>query len=255
MFSRPLSIIRRPLSDRLKGLSSWAASAFWWIADKAFGDTVFGWLKAVVGAAEAPQWAQWAWSYGPPLLLFLLGLYFFNRPEKRLKAGEGPTAAPAPQVARTRRAAAPAEASSATAVTSPRPAPPEPDWGKLYELADNGERVRLRFLPDTEDQQDDAVLLLVLGHKVTKGEGRAFVGAVHFEAKRAMHHAPNSRVPPPLRDMSFMRSVVRQADLGRKHVDAGLLRRVGLSRGGFYGLTERGEEDARAIAGDLIRRA
>lgn len=113
----------------------------------------------------------------------------------------------------------------------------------------------MRFLPDTREQQRDAVLLVVLGHKVMAGRDRAFVGAVNHEAQRALHHAPNSRVLPVLRDAAFMRSLIQRPDLGCELVEAGLLRRVGLAQGGFYELTERGEGDARMLARDLIRRA
>lgn len=47
---------------------------------------------------------------------------------------------------------------------------PEPKCGKLYEGPDEGRRVRLRFLPDTEQQEGDTLLLVVFGHKALRGE-------------------------------------------------------------------------------------
>jgi hypothetical protein len=266
MFSRLLSIVRRPFSDGLKGLSSWAASAFWWIADKAFGDTIFGGLKAMVGMASVPPWVEWGWAYGPPLLLFVLGIYFFRRSgtpgqtDAAPNAG-GRTAGPiehggavTPLPPQPVAFAAPT-ARVERAPQAPAPPPPDPDWSKLYELADDGQRVRLRFLPDTEQQEDDALLVLVFGHKALKGEDRLRVGAAYGEVGRAMVEAPNSPIPQALRFLYTLNRLKQQTALGQRHVDAGLLRVIGLSGGGALQLTDEGEVRAKQLAADLIRRA
>lgn len=102
MFQRLVAFVRRPLSDQLKGLSSWAGSAFWWIVDKAFGDALFRLLTAPVGMTALPPWAQalaqGLWSYGPPLALLLLGIHYFRRANAVRpdipEGGAGPPPAP-----------------------------------------------------------------------------------------------------------------------------------------------------------------
>ena len=114
----------------------------------------------------------------------------------------------------------------------------------------------MRFLPDTEDQQDDAVLLIVLGYKTMEGRDRASARLVNMETQRALHEAPNSRVSPYSKTTPLAQRIAQPIpDYGNRHVDSGLLRHVELAQGGYYELTQDGEERARTLALNLIHRA
>jgi hypothetical protein len=218
-----------------------------WFVDKVYGEAAYNWLRAALDAMVGPAWQDVLWSWGPTLLLCGVGVYLLLR-------GDRPPRRPARP-----HDEEPQALSRATVL--PRPpvqvAPTaEPDWSKLYELSDEGRRVRLRFLPDTEEHQGDTVLLVVLGYKVMKGDEQVHVRAVTAEAMRAMHEAPNSRVTPVLKTASLIRSLSQPLpDLGAAHVAHGLLRRVRLAEGGYYELTPAGEQRARTLALDLIQRA
>ncbi|MBL6080692.1 hypothetical protein JMJ56_21990 [Belnapia sp. T18] len=222
-----------------------------WLADKLFGDTVFSAIEGSAGMIlDRASW-ELLWTYGVPALLFLLGTYFFWRSERRgTKSRRSPADSDTDTTAPAHKAvAAPLAAVPHAATLS------EPDWAKLYETADEGKRVQLRFLPDTQTRHADALLLVVLGYKVMLGRGRAFSGAVDFEVHRALHHTPNSNILPIFRQMSFIRNIIEPPATAQQHIDAGFLQRTGLAEGGYYQLTPEGEWQARMIAGDLIRRA
>jgi hypothetical protein len=230
--------------------------------------SLVGWggdIDFVLSRSDDPGWVGWVLSQfldapGWALILMIavgLGLIWWDlrRSQARNLAAQKPFTEPSQPSPEPGRPAVVKPDAVRAAPQQSVSAPREPDWSKLFDLTDEGKRVQLRFLPDTENRQDDTVLLVVLGYKVMAGRDRAYAGAVNHEVLRALHEAPNSSVPVPMRGILFMRRVLEHADLGRPHVDAGLLRRVGLAQGGFYELTERGEEDARMMARDLIRRA
>jgi hypothetical protein len=77
------TLLRRSIATRLKSLGSFIAAGIWWflewITDKAFGDAAFGWIKTMVGPAVDLDWLRFGWTYGIPLGLVSLGLYFFWR--------------------------------------------------------------------------------------------------------------------------------------------------------------------------------
>lgn len=73
----------------VKGAASYIGSALWWITQQLYGDAILKWLQPMIPAwAIHPTLADWVWwaiSFGPPLLLVLIGTYFFVR------SGSNPT--------------------------------------------------------------------------------------------------------------------------------------------------------------------
>lgn len=248
MFASLRAYLHHLLPDRVKGALSWLGSAMWWIADKQFGDAVFKRVLAMLGPSLDAEWLRLMWAYGPPGLLFLLGLYFFRRRESvRAPASSLPSnAVPNPSNATL---APPRLTTSATAAS-------EPSWDRLYEIVDPGSAVRLRFLPDTESQKENTILLVVLGYKVMRETNRVDIQTAHAETERVMLEAPNSSIPRVLAPLYLMSvSLKSRMDLGQRLISQGYLERVGLSAGGYYELTAGGIEKAESIASDLIRRA
>lgn len=227
-----------------------ARDALNWVVDKAFGDTAFEWLTSGARLMIGPDWYGWLWAHGPTVVLSVTALYLFLRKDK-------PATPPSPSPQGRVTGAAPPR----TVRISPAAAPPldpvalpEPDWGELYELSDEGKHVRLGFLPDTQEQQDDTLLLVVLGYKVMKGQDRVSVFAAHHETQRAIYDAPNSPISPILKPTLLVKRYTEIPDFGRGPVDNGLLARVGMAQGGFYELTAEGETRARMLAHDMIAR-
>jgi hypothetical protein len=131
-------------------------------------------------------------------------------------------------------------------------------WSQLYEEYDveNGRELRLRFLPDTNDQASDALLLICHGYKVIRNVDSININFVHDQIEYLLQHAPNTRQSPLSRMMMpFSRSLGERGDFGQKPLGAGDIERVGLSRGGEYRLTSSGESKADSLARDLIKRA
>lgn len=220
------------------------------------------WLRDMLTfLTDPPGWAI------IPLILTGLGLIYWDTRRSRARPDEAPSSS-----ARASRAAPPgptptrqpsrAPTAAAPLLAPAAPPPAEPDWGKLYRLQKWGDgkvSVRLRFLPDTRNQQDDAVLLVVFGYKAMAGRDQVYASTVNQETQRALHDAPN-RPLIPLSSLSMTASVFERAkqpipDYGHGPADSGFLRRVHLIRGGYYELTADGEERARTLALDLIRRA
>lgn len=240
----------------------WFWKAVEWLLDKAFGDAAFAWLKAEMGTLMDPVWQDALWSWGPTVLLCGAGCYLLWRGDKPKPRSSPPLNGELPG-ASVPTDLAPAARGSVQPISPGLPdaarRASEADWGKLYELhkySDGGTVVRLRFLPDTRDQQDDTILLVVLGYKVMLGHDRVFAPGANYETQRALHDAPNSRISSLVKAASLVQRIAQPIpDYGDGHVDAGLLRRVGLAQGGYYELTPDGEERARMLALDLIRRA
>jgi hypothetical protein len=129
------------------------------------------------------------------------------------------------------------------------------DWEKLYEEYDTakGKELRLRFLPDTDDQASDALLLICYGYKIIKNVESIRVNFVNSQVEYLLQHAQNTRESPIYRFSNAM--ALSQRDFGTKCAGQGNVERIRLSQGGFYRLTSWGEEKAKNLARDLIRRA
>jgi hypothetical protein len=130
-------------------------------------------------------------------------------------------------------------------------------WSKLYEEydIDSGKGLRLRFLPDTDDQASDAILLICYGYKIIKNVESISAKFANSQIEYLLQHAPNTRESPIYRLGNFMTFALSERDFGGKCVSQGTVERIGLSKGGFYRITRWGEEKARNLARDLIERA
>lgn len=245
------------------GLAALFGRTVRWAVKELFGSAVEEWLAEQLGRLTGIEEAQVLAAgtiLAVPALVFLVGIYaavlVTKHLMKRERLSEGEplgTGDPGARLAAAARAAKAAPARSTPKLTA---APsPEPDWRKLYEIAADTGAVRLRFLPDTEHQECDALLLAVFGHKALKNEDRVCFGAAYAEVSRAMVEAPNSSIPPALSFMYTLNRLKRRTAMGQRHVDAGLLRIVGLADGGALQLTAEGEVRAKQMADDLIGRA
>jgi hypothetical protein len=70
-----------------------------------------------------------------------------------------------------------------------------PDWQRLYEEYDGGNdrtELRLRFLPDTDEQITDTLLLIFYGYKILRGIDSVRSDFVNSQIDYLLNHAPNS---------------------------------------------------------------
>jgi hypothetical protein len=146
---------------------------------------------------------------------------------------------------------------SANAEITVTPAAPD-NWDQLFAIGDDGRSVWLKFLPDTKHYRADTLVLIVYGQKVLRNVRRIRVEAAHAAVDKTVHNAPNM----PRTSNAFLASILVMQQLkAAANLDwiddcvPQYLERVGLSRGGFYQLTQDGERHAATLAYDLIRRA
>jgi len=126
---------------------------------------------------------------------------------------------------------------------------------KIYHLDDsNGKsEIRLRFLPDTDDHESDALLVICLVYKHVRGMQKIKVNFVNWHVSNLILKAPNAR---PFTPAAAIRAFADQSkDFGKRPISFGYIEGVDLAQGGSYRLTPSGEEHARAIAIDMINRA
>jgi hypothetical protein len=132
-------------------------------------------------------------------------------------------------------------------------------WSKLYEEYDvnNSKELRLRFLPDTNDQASDALLLICFGYKCIRNIDSIRIKLVHSQIEYLLARAPGSRQSPIARFMASISPALGndERDFGRKCIEEGTVVRIDLAEGGRYRLTNSGENKAKALARDLIERA
>jgi hypothetical protein len=71
-------------------------------------------------------------------------------------------------------------------------------WSQLYEEydVDTGKELRLRFLPDTNDQASDALLLICYVYKVIRNRDSLMIDFVHDQIEYLLQYAPNTRQLP-----------------------------------------------------------
>jgi hypothetical protein len=134
-----------------------------------------------------------------------------------------------------------------------------PGWERLFAIGDDGHSVWLRFLPDTEKERPDALLLIVYGHKVLLGNSRIGIHAAHAAVRKTIDVSPTKAYHNQASPWAQLAAGLSVLSVMSEDFSAGLigtyLRRVGLSQGGMYELTENGERRAASLANDLISRA
>jgi hypothetical protein len=169
---------------------------------------------------------------------------------------------PAPELSETIDAALPVadDASQELALVTVTPTSAAPqDWERLFAVGDDGNSIWLRFLPDTKDEKADALLLVVYANKVLLNKARVPIQAAYNAVQKSIDVAPaRSYVPQTVLTrwslaMSGL-SALAEVDYAAKLLGSSL-RRVGLSQGGMFEITENGEERAARLAYDLIQRA
>jgi hypothetical protein len=99
---------------------------------------------------------------------------------------------------------------------------------------------------------------VVYGQKILRDVSRIEIEAAHAAVEKTVYNAPNRQAV----SSGFMSTIMAlgqlQAAVNRDWVDQCVpmyLERVGLSKGGFYQLTDDGNRRASGLAYDLIRRA
>jgi hypothetical protein len=129
-------------------------------------------------------------------------------------------------------------------------------WSQLYEEYDveNGKELRLRFLPDTDDQASDALLLICYGYKVIKKIDAIPSRFANNQIEYLLQNAPGTRQPYIVGIVASI-NIGQKRDFGQKCIIDGDIERIALSRGGKYQLTFQGENKAKALAREMIRRA
>jgi len=131
-------------------------------------------------------------------------------------------------------------------------------WDKLYEEyeAEPGKtELRLRFLPDTDEQILDTALLICFGYKVIRDLAAIRSAFVDSQIDYLRVNAPNSpRQRNPLLGFESVLMSLAKPEYGKVVVGT-FIERIGLLEGGKYRITDFGEERAKNLALDLIRRA
>ena len=143
---------------------------------------------------------------------------------------------------------------------------PELEWIKLRTLFDvvtkasvgnqKTSYLKLKFLPDTENRDEDALLLLIYGY------GRIYFREASIGKLEESLTSSGCCVDVNLRRMlsrdrlfgekpdSFVDELVRSPALAGK-----ISQKLGLAQGGYYKLTDKGAKDATNLFEDLVRRA
>ncbi|HLM80753.1 MAG TPA: hypothetical protein VK302_08975 [Terriglobales bacterium] len=104
---------------------------------------------------------------------------------------------------------------------------------KIYLLDDKRDMLSLRILPRSDDRYADALLLVVLGHKIIKGMDEIMV----------------TQLKPAMRQSGCL--VERIDQVAAKYVRQGYLNKGGMGKGGRYSLTNSGIEKATALLSNL----
>jgi hypothetical protein len=211
-------------------------------------------------AVEA-LWPRYQWKYywPIPILKIKAALKRKPRPMPEIdKKEETPPTPTEPKVIATPVAEiipVPIPAPVTVVIT---PSPDAPDgWENLFVIGDDGRSIWLHFLPDTKDEKGDALLLIIYGHKVLLNRNRVNVHSAHAAVQKTVSVSPSKSykgVNAFLRASWFTGTILDTEDYASKHIGTSF-RRVGLSQGGMYELTEYGEREATGLAHDLIRRA
>jgi hypothetical protein len=189
------------------------------------------------------------------------------RPAK-VRPGEPPRQASprqsvAPQPSRS-PSAAPRPAAPPATITAPivHPAtldksPPPLDPNILYNN-EEGKVITLKFLPDTLDKNEDALLLIIYGYNILRQKAEVSVSSA-----RSALRLSGCREKPPQASMMTLgimgylapTSAPDPDDVARDYISRGYIFKGGLARGGFFALTEDGINHARSLMTDLIARA
>jgi hypothetical protein len=128
------------------------------------------------------------------------------------------------------------------------------EWGKLL-IDDKGKTLRLRFLPDTKTQSQDASILVLFGYKAIFGFDEVNSSVLNWEVKRALRECPNRPNPMHYWLTGDVYRQLADIDYGTSLKDKGYAERIRLSEGGFLRLTKEGERIGLSLAHDAIRRA
>jgi hypothetical protein len=104
---------------------------------------------------------------------------------------------------------------------------------KIYLRDDKRDLLSLRILPRSDDRDADALLLIILGYKITKQVDEVVV----------------TQLKPAMRQSGCM--VDRLDQVAGKYVRQGLLNKGGVGKGGRYSLTNSGLEKALGLMNEL----
>jgi hypothetical protein len=129
-----------------------------------------------------------------------------------------------------------------------------PNLERLFDQDETG-FIQLRFMPDTKNKNQDALLLVVYGYKVVGGHDEVKVSTVERSLRRSggLLKTPTSLVE----EMAtiVLRPLLDFEEIVRSCVSDGTITKSKLAQGGYLAITEEGMLAAGRLADDLIKRA
>ena len=128
-------------------------------------------------------------------------------------------------------------------------------------VGDEGRSIWLSFLPDTGSPKGDALLLIVYAHKVLLNHDEVSISGAHSAVQKTIDNAPRRSYAPETGSgwlgLMYAAQSARSSssdNYAESQIGSNLTR-VGLARGGYYKMTQTGEQRAAGLGYDLIRRA
>jgi len=203
-----------------------------------------------------PYWATSTnWNYVPLILLSLAGVFWLigHFPQRHMQSHQTasitntwiePKTVPAVFVPRPEIKPAPKATPIPPApklVTNvPDGAPSDDDLAKIYRITKNG-TLTLAFQSDRQNKNDDALFVLLYGYKCQFG----IDDVPASDLSRSLWESGCRKELTPLERLIgaatvFFDTHIDVTQLAEPHVANGTLRKHGLSKGGFYALTDTG---------------
>jgi hypothetical protein len=129
-----------------------------------------------------------------------------------------------------------------------------PNLDKLFDQDERG-FIQLRFMPDTERENEDALLLIVYGYKVLGGHEDIKASTAESSLRRSggLYKKPRN-FGEQVAGVMF-RTVLDFEEIIRTCVSDGAITKYKLAQGGYLAITETGMIIAGRLADDLIKRA
>jgi len=208
------------------------------------------------------------WTLIAIALLGLIGLTVFHwgSPEKSISAaGERPEVAVEPLVAPLPgqplsppmvmpppEAVARVQNEVARAAAKMPHSEEPPNLERLF-IEDPDGLIRLRFMPDTPKREEDALLLIVYGHKVIGGKEDVSTSIAYRGL--SVSGGAIKKLKNPKQLLFGFTPLVDFDKIERELVDGGMITKYKLSQGGYLAITPAGMVAAGALADNLIKRA
>jgi hypothetical protein len=124
---------------------------------------------------------------------------------------------------------------------------PKGDLDRLFKT--QGPIVFLKFLPDTQNRNADAFLVILLGYMCVNNlsevptdlaRGALTFSGCHFKNELREWQIPGAQLEPD--------------DVAKAYLSCGYIKKAGLSKGGTFALTPSGIDAATTLFSDMLRR-